>query len=379
MNKFCTWDDLDVIQSERKRFADRNRENTIIPPPLDNNNSIQDIYFYTQDKRPSSFIKIPTILPCIDFENKNQIRPLKYLGVGSTCVCVSCSLVSVNNLQIIRNFACKIISKKSLNNHIEREKTICRMIEDHPNLLKTFYFLEDELNHYLISELCYPYHLREQLAQRIDKTIGFHEEIIKRCMLQLLKALAHLHSKRIIHRDVKLENIFSEVDIFQFDHNNIPDHFIKLGDLGGSIKLPSDLDFDCHVFCTPNYMSPEMLNIQKFINNYKLANKNDSPSRKLLFEHKLYYSYPVDIWSAGVLMYTLFSTVPPFQGGDLQALHLSLENYQQIQFPQVFKTSKINNYMSIEARNMISKMMTRDPFKRPSANELLKMPYFKNI
>jgi len=124
---------------------------------------------------------------------------------------------------------------------------------------------------------------------------------------------------------------------------------IKLGDFGLATKLTFDDERKRTVCGTPNYLAPEML-----------REKNG-------------YSYQVDIWSLGIILYTLLIGSPPFETKDKNDAR------------GVYKNIKANNYkfpssvpISDEAKDLISKLLSNDPQARPSIKEVLKHPWIDN-
>mmetsp|Transcript_31604 Transcript_31604/g.30916 ORF Transcript_31604/g.30916 Transcript_31604/m.30916 type:complete len:115 (+) Transcript_31604:280-624(+) len=105
-----------------------------------------------------------------------------------------------------------------------------------------------------------------------------HELEVQCYALQMITAMKYLHGHRIIHRDLKLGNLFLN-DKME----------IKLGDFGLATKLEFDGERKRTICGTPNYIAPEVL------------------------EGKGGHSYEVDIWSLGVIIYTLIVGKPPFE------------------------------------------------------------------
>ena len=95
--------------------------------------------------------------------------------------------------------------------------------------------------------------------------------------MQIIAALKYLHTHRIIHRDLKLGNLFLSGKME-----------IKIGDFGLATKLEFDGERKRTICGTPNYIAPEIL------------------------EAKQGHSYEVDIWSLGVVLYTMLIGRPPF-------------------------------------------------------------------
>jgi polo-like kinase 1 len=113
-----------------------------------------------------------------------------------------------------------------------------------------------------------------------------HELEVQCYTVQIINALKYLHSHRIIHRDLKLGNLFLN-DKME----------IKLGDFGLATKLDFDGEKKRTICGTPNYIAPEVL------------------------EGRNGHSYEVDIWSLGVIIYTLIIGKPPFETTDVKATY----------------------------------------------------------
>ena len=194
--------------------------------------------------------------------------------------------------------AAKIIPKKSLVKSRAKQKLISEIkihkSLHHPNIVAFEHYFEDSENVYLLIEICLNQTLNELLKRRKKLT-----ELEVQCYaVQIIKALKYLHSHRVIHRDLKLGNLF------------ISDKMeIKVGDFGLATKLEFDGERKRTVCGTPNYIAPEIL------------------------EGKTGHSYEVDIWSLGVIMYTLIIGKPPFETNNVKETYkrIKMGNYS---FPE---------------------------------------------
>jgi serine/threonine protein kinase len=143
---------------------------------------------------------------------------------------------------------------------------------------------------------------------------------------QIVSAVSHCHSKNICHRDIKLENII--VDEW---------HNIKLIDFGfGTVTVENKLQ---NFFCgTPSYMPPEI--VQK----------------------KDYEGLPADIWSLGILLYTLLCGMFPFRASNEKELYAKITKGVYI----------FQEHMSQTACHLVERLLNLNPSERPHAGDVYK-------
>jgi|TARA_B100000780_G_C21008475_1_gene403736 polo-like kinase 1 len=201
----------------------------------------------------------------------------------------------------------------------------------HANVAQFLHFFEDSENVYILLELCQNQSMNELLKRRKR----LHELEVKCYTMQIINALKYLHSHRIIHRDLKLGNLFLN-DKMQ----------IKLGDFGLATKLDFDGEKKRTICGTPNYIAPEVL------------------------EGRAGHSYEVDIWSLGVIVYTLIIGKPPFETTDVKATYTRIKR-NQYSFPDHVPISD-------EARDLISRILTGDPAARPTLEQICMHPFMTN-
>lgn len=204
----------------------------------------------------------------------------------------------------------------------------------HPNLMKYHEVFRDMTNYYIISE--HPNEFNSTLNDEIKKNKNFFtENKIKEIMKQLLSGLLHLHSCDVIHRNISLDNILVHLDKKKLK--------IKIFNLEQSINAKENAQKNVNVFekiGSTYYMPPEALK-----NNYFTKS---------------------DIWSAGVLMYMLLYGDFPFNGDNLDEIFSKIEKGRLI----------LNEDISLNARNLLSKMLLFSPNNRYSAFQCLQHPWF---
>ncbi|VTJ79245.1 Hypothetical predicted protein [Marmota monax] len=143
---------------------------------------------------------------------------------------------------------------------------------------------------------------------------------------QIVSAVQYCHQKRIVHRDLKAENLLLDADMN-----------IKIADFGFSneFTLGSKLDTFCG---SPPYAAPE------------------------LFQGKKYDGPEVDVWSLGVILYTLVSGSLPFDGQNLKELRERvLRGKYRIPF-----------YMSTDCENLLKRFLVLNPIKRGTLEQIMK-------
>ena len=229
--------------------------------------------------------------------------------------------------------AIKVLDKNKLKDNIAcimEEVAILNKL-DHPNIVKYYETYDDAKYIYLVMEYISGMQLFDKITHQKNQT--FDEGQAAKYMKQLFQAINHCHAQNIVHRDIKPENIMIT-----------DDDEVRLIDFGLS-KASNGKKALQTVAGTPYYMAPEVLD-----GNYQAK---------------------ADIWSLGVLMYTLVSGYLPFQGKN------SAEVFRKIGEADFHFNHKEFDTISQECKNLISKLLVVNPNKRLTGQKALQDPWFK--
>lgn len=231
-----------------------------------------------------------------------------------------------------QTYAGKIVSKKLMMKHNQKDKMTqeikIHQSISHANIVRFLSFFEDTDNIYIVLELCKKRSMMELHKRRPTVT----EYECRFYIHQILEGVRYLHDNRIIHRDLKLGNLFLN------DQLNV-----KIGDFGLATRIEYDGERKKTLCGTPNYIAPEILN-------------------------KKGHSYEVDIWSIGCVMFTLLVGQPPFETKTLKDTYTKIRKCEY----------RLPQYMHKVPANLIMLMLQSDPAKRPSVHECSKHEFLIN-
>ena len=253
-------------------------------------------------------------------EISSKYEIIQEIGRGAFSIVYKVKSKENNNIYCLK----KINTKKTKDK--ENEINILSNLS-HPNLIKCFFSFYNSENIYIIMDFCEFGDLFSLLQSVKKKKVFVNEDIIWNIAIQVLVGLNYLHSKKIIHRDIKLLNLFMTKD-----------KKIKIGDMGMSIIFDEEELIHSRVG-TPLYIAPELVKKEK-------------------------YDYKIDIWSLGCSLYHLAKTVPPFTDENLIKLGNSIINDQPSNLPICY---------SNELYDFILRLMIKNKDQRPSALEALEL------
>jgi len=251
------------------------------------------------------------------------------LGTGSFAVVKQATRKSDG-----KQFAIKVIKKSKLNAEelavVHDEVEIMHKV-DHPNCVKLFEMFETSKKLYMVLELL----TGGELFDRIVAKGSYSEKEASQLIRDIAGAIKYLHSIGVVHRDLKPENLLYL--------NPKPDSPIKITDFGLA-KLKGTADSMTTACGTPGYVAPEVL-------------KNEP------------YDKAVDMWSLGVILYILLCGFPPFYHESTAQLYKQIKK-GEYDFPDPYWTD-----ISAEAKNLVTCLLTVNPKKRYTAEQVLAHPW----
>jgi polo-like kinase 1 len=260
-----------------------------------------------------------------------RYRVGKLLGRGGFAKCYE--FIDVDGTG--ETLAGKVIDRASL----QKSKTLQKLHSEiaihrrmkHRNIVNFIRTFQDEWFVYIILEKC-----SNQTLMEVSKTrTRFSVPETQHIMLQSIAAIQYMHEQSVIHRDLKLGNMMMDAEMN-----------VKIGDFGLAAELAYDGERKRTICGTPNYIAPEIL-----------ENARDG------------HSFEVDVWSLGVILYTLLVGEPPFQTQDVK---LTYNRIKQCRFE--FPTGVA---ISESGKELVCKILQSRPDRRPTLVEIRNDIFFK--
>ena len=271
----------------------------------------------------------------------NQYVRGKLLGKGGFAECFKGSLLPSKAPYALKIAVKKTLAKQSgatdkWHTEVSIHRTLC-----HVNVVHFERYFEDRTHFYMVMELC-PHGSMDRLLKRRKRLTNVETRYY---ILQLIDAVKYLHHDLVIHRDLKLGNLFLDAHMV-----------VKVGDFGLSTRL-DHADQRKRTNCgTPNYIAPEVLTGRH--------------------EH----SFEVDVWAVGVLLYHMLVGQAPFQGKDVAS------TYERVltgcfTFPDPDPDSDPNPDPNLgpicdHAKDLIRQILQTNPAHRPSLQAIRGHSFF---
>jgi len=301
----------------------------------------EDLFAPSTDKKPTASNLLGAKFKNSPFfQNYHMDLREPVLGDGSFSVCRRCVHKSTG-----QEFAVKIVSRRV---DCSREINLLRACQGHPNVVHLQEIFYDEAHTYIVMEL-----LRGgELLQRIRLQEHFTETEAARIWRKLLSGVHSIHSKGIVHRDLKAENL-----LFDSADGNAE---LKIADFGFARLKPEPQQLLLTPCFTLHYAAPEVL--KTALNPSSQIRPSDGG-----------YDESCDLWSLGVILYTMLCGRAPFQSTDGSASTVM----QRIKNGDFDFEGQAWKHVSSLAKSVIQGLLTVDPKKRWTMNELLNCPWVK--
>ncbi|XP_060640473.1 ribosomal protein S6 kinase alpha-1 isoform X1 [Anolis sagrei] len=247
------------------------------------------------------------------------------IGVGSYSVCKRCVHKATNT-----EYAVKVIDKSKRDPSEEIE--ILLRYGQHPNIITLKDVYDDGKHVYLVTELM----RGGELLDRILKQKCFSEREASSVLHTICKTVEYLHSQGVVHRDLKPSNIL-------YVDESVNPESIRICDFGFAKQLRADNGLLMTPCYTANFVAPEVLKRQG-------------------------YDEACDIWSLGILLYTMLAGYTPFANGPSDTPEEILTRIGGGKF-----SLKGGNWDTVSeaAKDLVSKMLHIDPHQRLTAKQVL--------
>ncbi|KAK7390233.1 hypothetical protein VNO78_25532 [Psophocarpus tetragonolobus] len=257
-----------------------------------------------------------------------KYKLVKLLGVGA-----SAKVYHARNVNTSQSVALKAVSKRNVEKngyaaHVEREVAIMRRLR-HPYTVQLYEVLATRTKIYFVMEFVACGELFDVVAGEGPLT----EDVSRKYFRQLVSAVRYCHARGVYHRDLKLDNLLVD------EKTNL-----KVSDFGlGALRSQVGHDGMLHTVCgTPAYVAPEILS------------------------RKGYDGASADVWSCGVVLFALNAGYLPFNDYNVTVLYRKIYR-AQFRFPR---------WMSIELKNLITRLLDRNPETRITLDEVTRDAWF---
>ena len=286
-----------------------------------------------------------------EFHAKYELQEIT-LGVGSFSICKKCVLRQDSDVGLKgKAFACKIISARK--GRPQREVEILKRCSGHANIIELVDHFYDDVHHYIVMPLM----AGGELLDRIRSKEKFNEIEAGNIFRKMIDAVAFMHRNGIVHRDIKPENLLYE--------GPEPNAQLKIIDFGFAREVTLETGSLMTPCLTMGYAAPEVLD-----RVHPLARSVSRQGSGFALGGG--YDKSCDLWSLGVILYTMLSGYPPFHSRKNMSTDEMLRRIQEAApaFPEDQWAG-----VSSEAKDLVLGLLTVDTAARLTADQASVHPW----
>ncbi|KAJ7380843.1 hypothetical protein OS493_007233 [Desmophyllum pertusum] len=213
---------------------------------------------------------------------------------------------------------------------LKEASILAHLKHPHVVLLQESFFDSSEEQLFIVQDFCDGGTLHDQIVHAREKNAPFTEEQIMQWFIQMTMALHHIHSKKVLHRDLKSQNVFLTKK-----------GVIKIGDFGIARMMENTFDMAQTCCGTPCYLSPELC--------------QDMP-----------YSSKADVWALGCLLFEMCALRYAFDASNFVSLFYKIVKVDHGEVPSQYSSS---------LGDLIQQLLAKSPDERPSAGTILNLSF----
>ena len=275
-----------------------------------------------------------------------DITLIKSVGKGSFGEVFLASRKGTDQMYAVKKVSKSLVLQEKVKKYFNNEIYILKQV-NHPNIIKLYEIKQTLNNFYLVFDLCNGGGLSNCLEKYMKQNKRpFTQEIAQSIIRQLVSGLQYLHHNKILHRDLKLDNVLIHFNTEEDKNNfNLLKAQVKIIDFGFARYLEND-SLAQSVLGSPINMDPQILaKMRKIDNNQSFG-----------------YDQKADIWSLGTICYEMLIGAPPFDATSYEELVSKIQK-GDYKIPNNLKLSK-------EAISFINGMLQHNPQKRLNIDQL---------
>lgn len=237
-----------------------------------------------------------------------------------------------SRLYVMKRLTLEHMTKKERDDALN-ECTVMMKLRRHPNVIRVHEYFEEANRLNIIMDYADGGDLAQRIEAQAASKTPFAEVQVLNWFVQICLALKHAHDRKVLHRDLKPQNVF-------LTRMNL----VRLGDFGISKVLSGTMSVANTCVGTPLYLAPELCEGKEYGNK-------------------------CDVWSIGVILYELLALETPFTARVMPALVMRICGSEAPPLPDAF---------SLPTRELAFELLIKDPARRPRVHEVLERDFIKS-